>query len=157
MEKSDLSRIEILPTDVDGPQAGILTPEVRSGSSFAFAGAGTATIPAFLVVWVYTVEETKRKTFVSKVRAFEASGMGLPAGVTYHGTYSVSISGVAPDFEFRTLWGLDDLAKVKDLNDHIRAAPAALQDVLKQIAVVPAMRSEIMGLTKNSAPISGST
>jgi hypothetical protein len=153
MDKNELSRIADLAAGDGAPQASILTPEVRSGSSFTYAGAGTDVVPAFLVVWFYTVPTGKRADFALKVNAYETSGV-LPqaaSGIFYRGTYSVSISAVAPDLEYRTVWGLTDLAKIQNLNDLLRNPQPQLKDVLDLIAVLPAMRSEIMGRTKNSA------
>lgn len=155
MDKNELSRIADLVASDGAPQASILTPDVRSGSSFAYTGTGTDLVPAFLVVWFYTVKVDKRNDFALKVAAYENSGV-LPqpsSGIFYRGTYSVSISAVSPDLEYRTVWGLTDLAKIQGLNDLLGNPPPQLKDVLDLISVVPAMRSEIMGRTKNSAPL----
>jgi hypothetical protein len=155
MDKNELSLLAELAANDGAPQASILTPDVRSGSSFTYSGTGTDIVPAFLVVWFYTVTPPKRADFALKVNAYETSGVlpAAPTGIFYRGTYSVSISAPAPDFEYRTVWGLTELAKIQDLNDHIRNAPAQLKDLLDLISPRPAMRSEIMGRTKNSAPM----
>ena len=155
MENKELTRIADLATSDADPQASILTPEVRSGSSFTYAGAGTDVVPAFLVVWFYTIPPEKRVDFASRVEAYETSGVLPPpaSGIFYRGTYSVSISAVSPDLEYRTVWGLADLARIQNLNDLLRNPQPQLKDILDLIPVLPAMRSEIMGRTKNSAPV----
>jgi len=163
MKESQLSTLA-QGTDLGTPSASILTPDVRSGSTFTYdGGGGDADSPAFLLVWFYTVAPAERATFVNAVLAYEGaavfpqSGANPVAGVSYRGTYSVSISSAAPDFEFRTVWGLDDLGKLQELNDLLHSTSVQqLQDMLTLIAPVPAMRSEIMGLTRNSASLQGS-
>jgi hypothetical protein len=136
------------------PSAGLLTPEVRSGSSFTFSGSGTDVTPTYQLVWFYTVEPGKRGDFAEAVKTYEDAAPNGPK-VFYRGTYAVSISGVAPDMEFRTVWGLDSLGALGDLNSQLRAAAAgsALRGVLDLISPRPAMRSEIMGLAKLSEPL----
>lgn len=156
MESNELSQIADLVTSDDAPAASVLTPEVRSGSSFTYsAPAGSATTPPFLLVWFYTVDVNQIDAFIAKVKSLEAAGVTPPAGAgfTYRGTYSVSISSVAPDLEFRTYWGLDDLRKLQDLNDFLHTPGAALKDVLDLIARRPVMRSEIMGRAGASAQV----
>jgi hypothetical protein len=154
MENNELSRIADLVTSDDAPAASVLTPEVRSGSSFTYsAPAGSATTPPFLLVWFYTVDVNQMDAFIAKVKSLEAAGVTPPTGVTYRGTYSVSISGAVPDLEFRTYWGLDDLGKLQNLNDFLHTPGQALQDVLSLIARRPVMRSEIMGRTGASAQV----
>lgn len=154
MDKIELSLITDLAAGDGPPQASILKPDVRSGSSFSYAGDGSDAVPAFLLVWFFTVAPVNRADFARNVNAYETAGaQPLPAGISYRGTYAVSISGVAPDFEYRTFWGLTDLAKLQALNDHLRNPPAPLKGVIDLISVLPAMRSEVMGRTKNSASL----
>lgn len=157
MEKSQLSLITDLAAD-EAPRASILVPEVRSGGTFSYSGQGVKEdrLQAFLVVWFYTVEPNCRDDFARKVLAFETStdsvgSVGTATGVVYRGTYSVSISSAAPDLEYRTVWGLTELSKLQELNDYLRNPNAQFKDMLKLISPRPAMRSEIMGLTKTSA------
>jgi hypothetical protein len=98
------------------------------------------------------VRTADRVNFESAVRAYESSAT-LAGAVTYRGTYSVTVSAVAPDFEYRTFWGLDSLANLDDLNTAINAAPALLLAWLNLISPDPAMRTEIMGRTANSRMI----
>ena len=105
-------------------------------------------MPAILVVWFYTVNDVA--TFMTAVQGLGAGVATGKAGVTYRGTYSVSISSAAPDLEFRTYWGLADLGKLQGLNDFLAAPGTLFLDVLKEISSKPVMRSEIMGLTKSS-------
>ena len=63
----------------------------------------------------------------------------------------MSVSGAAPKFEYRTVWGLAELGNIQQLNDHLHSPPGPLQAVIELIAPRPVMRSEIMGRTKNSA------
>lgn len=161
MEKFDIGQIASLAGDNSAPQIRELRPDVRSGTTFTYAGSGNVsdTIQFVLVVWVYTVEPEDRPSFALKVSAFEGDPQQLPTGigVDYRGTYSVSVSSASPDFEYRTFWGLEDLSKIKNLNDYLAQAPAKLGAVLKLISKKPALRSEIMGLTRNSAPLVGSS
>jgi hypothetical protein len=153
--KNELSRIADLIGNDSAPRASPLVPDVRSGSSFTYSTeGGTPEMPAFLVVWFYTVDPDPeaRAEFARRVKNFESVGLAsIPSGVFYRGTYSVSISGAAPDFEYRTVWGLEELGKIQQLNDHLHTPPGPLQAVIELIAPRPAMRSEIMGRTKNSA------
>ena len=137
------------------PSAALLTPEVRSGSSFTFSGSGSATIPTFLLVWFYTVDPSRRRDFATAVQTFEGGAFPNGPGVFYRGTYAVTISGVAPDMEFRTVWGLTSLGALDDLNNVLgsAAADSALRGVLDLISPRPAMRSEIMGLARLSVPL----
>lgn len=156
MDKNELSRIADLAGIDHAPRASVLVPDVRSGSTFTYTGAGLMTddIPLFLVVWFYTVAIGDRVAFANSVKAFEGLPLDLsevPDGIKYRGTYSVSISSASPDFEYRTYWGLTDLAKLQALNDYVRDAPPAFKDVLKLISLTPVMRTEIMGRTRNAA------
>jgi hypothetical protein len=149
----------------DGPpRVGELAPDVRSGTTFTYTGSGNVAdnIQFVLIVWIYTIDPGKQAEFALKVNQFESDPQQLPsgsgvAGVDYRGTYSVSVSSASPDFEYRTFWGLEDLGKIKDLNDYLRQPLGKLQAVLGLIAKRPPLRAEIMGLTRNSAPIGGTT
>jgi hypothetical protein len=170
MNPNDVSRIADLAGSQSAPLASVLVPDVRSGSTFSYKNEGSLDddIPPFIVVWFYTVEPTQRAAFAAAVSAFEATPAALPnppTGLKYRGTYSVSVSSAAPKFEYRTIWALSDLSKLKTLNDYIHAAaptpaagpaPAAavapLRAVLKLISLKPAMRTEIMGLTMMAVP-----
>ncbi len=157
MDKNELSRIADLAGIDHAPRANVLVPDVRSGSTFTYTGAGLLTddIPLFLVVWFYTVAIGDRVAFATSVADFEGIAAALPApttGIKYRGTYSVSVSSASPDFEYRTYWGLTDLAKLQALNDYVHNAPTPFKEVLKRISVTPAMRTEIMGRTKDAAP-----
>jgi hypothetical protein len=158
MNEEDLARIAQLAAADSAPNARALDPEVRSGSSFTFgnAGNGAATWPRFQVVWFYTVNPVDRDDFKTAVGAYETGGTLASGGVTYLGTYSVSISGAAPDFEYRTVWGLDSIGALQNLNDTLHAATGALRAWMDLIAQVPAMRTEIMGRTFNSLRVAGS-
>lgn len=131
-----------------GPDAALLTPEVRSGASFVFGGAGSAEIPAFVVVWVFSVDPNDHSRLAQKVSSFE-NAAAPPQGVIYRGTYSVTVSSAAPDYAYRTYWGLETLARIQDLNDYLANPPQALKEVMA--LVKPGMRMEIMGRTKNAA------
>lgn len=151
MDKEELSRIIDLATQDKMPAASLLTPEVRSGSSFTYGAVqGSATMPPVLLVWFYTVEDIV--AFVAAVQNAEPS-VAPPPGVEYRGTYSVSISSAAPDLEFRTYWGLDDLSKLQALNEFLANPGSAFGDVLGKISRRTVMRSEIMGRTKVSTAI----
>lgn len=161
MDKNELSRIADLAGIDHAPRANVLVPDVRSGSTFTYTGTGLMSddIPLFLVVWFYTVATGNRVAFASSVADYEGLPLPLsevPTGIKYRGTYSVSVSSASPDFEYRTYWGLTDLAKLQALNDYVRDAPTAFKEVLKYISVTPAMRTEIMGRTKDAAPKFGS-
>jgi hypothetical protein len=152
MDKDELSRIADLMTQDDRPGASLLTPEVRSGSSFTYTPVvGSASMPAFLLVWFYTVDDVT--AFVAAVQNAERGTITTPAGVEYRGTYSVSISSPAPDLEFRTYWGLDDLGKLQALNNFLPTAGPAFRDMLKLIKRRTVMHSELMGLTGTSTPL----
>jgi len=68
MEKSNLADLAQLVMTDGAPHAAILTPEVRSGASLTcvFRG-GSDDMPAFLVVWFYTVSVRNRAAFSAKV------------------------------------------------------------------------------------------
>lgn len=134
--------------DDRGPDAALLTPEVRSGASFVFTGTGSNDIPAFVVAWVYAVDPDQHGAFVQKVDSFENT-VAPPQGVFYKGTYSVTVSSAAPDYAYRTFWGLETLARIEALNNYLATAPQALKEVMD--LVKPGMRMEIMGRTKNAA------
>jgi hypothetical protein len=138
----------------DPPAATPLTPDVRSGASFPFRGKGNAddALAPYVVIWAFSVAVASRQTFADAVISFERD-LGDPPtiahGLTYRGTYSVSVSSVAPDFEYRTIWGLASLENVQTLNDAIAdQGNAKLQAMLKLIELRPPMRAEIMGLSK---------
>lgn len=157
MKDSELAAIATLGPQDHAPRAGILQPEVRSGASFTFSAAAGTDPKPFLLVWFYTVDESKQKDFASKVTNFEDNLNPPPAGVSYLGTYSVSISGAAPDFEYRTVWGLSKLGDIDALNGHLGNPNQQMKDFLNAIARKPTMRSEIMGLTRLSKPATGGT
>lgn len=158
MNDEELSRIAQLARANAAPAARALDPEVRSGASFTFGNAdpGEATWPNFQVVWFYTVAPDDRDAFRTAVGAYESDETLADGNVTYLGTYSVSISGAAPDFEYRTVWGLDSIGALQDLNDAIHSDTGLLRDWLDLIAQEPAMRTEIMGRTFNSLQVAGS-
>lgn len=159
MNPEELSRLAQLTSSDDVPNARPLDPEVRSGASFTFGdlAAGAVDWPRFQVVWFYTVPPEKRVDFEANVRTYETQGDGMAQGdASYCGTYSVTISAAAPDFEYRTVWALASLADLQDLNDLLHDAPPVLRNWLDLIAKVPAMRSEIMGRTVSSMLISRS-
>jgi hypothetical protein len=147
MIDESLSRIARLGASGE-PQAGLLNPEVRSGASFSFGtpSPGPAVWPNFKVVWFYTVDVDKREDFATKLGQYE-SGASPTGALTYLGTYSVSISNAAPDLEYRTIWGLDSLAAIQDLNVLLHSPPQLLQHWFELINKVPVVRSEIMGRT----------
>jgi hypothetical protein len=157
MTRNEMPRMDDLAADDLAPTASILTPEVRSGSSFTFSPAGSQNNdqPAFVVAWVYTVKEDERDAFHAAVANFEGANQGPPAGVSYRGTYAASVSAVAPDFEYRTFWGLNKLSNLETLNDYLHDPNNAAQrplliDMLKFIALRPPMRAEILGLARNA-------
>jgi hypothetical protein len=153
MNNEELARIARLGASGGAPHAHPLNPEVRSGASFTFdpAAPAAATWPRFQVVWFFTVDPANRAAFAVKVAALEAAAAPAAPGVAYRGTYSVTVSGAAPDFEYRMVWGLDSVARLEDLNNLLHAAPVLLRDCLDLISQVPAMRTEIMGRTVSSA------
>jgi len=158
MNDEELSRIARLAKANAAPAARALDPEVRSGASFTFGDAdpGAATWPNYQVVWFYTVFPDLREQFKTAVGAYESDDTLAENGVTYLGTYSVSVSGAAPDLEYRTVWGLESIGALQDLNDAIHDDTGLLRDWLKLIAQDPAMRTEIMGRTFNSLRVAGS-
>ena len=142
------------------PTAAVLVPDVRSGASFGYSPQGDVggPIPPFFVVWFYTVEPAERAEFARLVARFEGDPKNLPdpsTGLRYFGTFAVSVSSAAPDFEYRTIWGLNDIAKLKELNDFISHPNSDLQSVMKLISPRPAIRTEIMGRAKFAAPTVG--
>jgi hypothetical protein len=154
MDKNEFSQVADLAVSDGAPRASILTPDVRSGSSFTYSTGVPDFAPPFLIVWFYTVETTRRVEFATKVSTWETSAVPQGPNIFYRGTYSVSISAVAPDLEYRTLWGLKNLASLQDLNDYLNNKTSAqLTEVLKVISDKTAMRSEIMGRTITSAPL----
>lgn len=156
MDKKQAASMERLAGADLNPVAAVLTPEVRSGSSFSFSGTGNAAVERapYLVVWAYRVDPSRFDEFRAKEATYVGSGMaGLPEGVRYRGSYAVTVSGIAPDFEYRTFWALADLSKLKDLNDYLHGGGAALRDWLNMILPTPVMRSEIMGLIDSAMGI----
>lgn len=158
MNDEELSRIALLAAADGAPDALMLNPEVRSGASFSFdpGAVGNAAWPRFKVVWFFTVAPLDRANFGTQISAYESGATMVAGGVTYMGTYGVTISGAAPDLEYRTVWGLDSLAALQNLNDQLYAATGLLRAWLHLIAPIPAMRSEIMGRIVSSAVIPGS-
>lgn len=156
MTPEELSRIGRLVAAGDTPQAKVLVPEVRSGVSFTFdtaAPPGNATWPRFKVVWFFTVKPANRDAFALKVAALESSQAPSDQGVSYLGTYSVTVSSAAPDFEYRMVWGLSDIGALQALNDLLHGAPVALRDCLDLISQDVAIRAEIMGRTAFAASL----
>lgn len=149
MNDEELSRIARLAAADAAPNARALEPDVRSGVSFTFGAiaAGNATWPNFQLVWFYKVRRADRSAFATAVGAYETGGTLATNEVTYLGTYSVTMSGAAPDFEYRTVWGLKDLAALQKLNDELHVAVAPLRTWLDLISQEPTMRSEMMGRT----------
>lgn len=152
MNQEELSRIAQLATADGTPLARPLDPEVRSGVSFAYnpQAPGAFAWPRFQVVWFYSVKPADRANFHNLIKAYEAAATPATGTVTYMGTYSVSISAAAPDFEYRTVWGLNSLAALQDLNNLLHAAAGTLRGWLDLICQQPAMRAEIMGLAGES-------
>lgn len=166
MNDQELARIAALTSSAAAPDAALLTPEVRSGSSFVYApnrGGAPAAIPFFMLVWSYRVPQMERTPFAQKISTFESNlpqGLVLPntTKVTYRGTYSVTISAVLPEYEYRTYWGLEGLAALEELNNAIQqsiAAGGALKDWIQLVDATTVMRSELMGLTAASGPMFG--
>lgn len=153
MNNEELARIAGLAATDGPPHARPLNPEVRSGASFTFdpVAPGATAWPRFQVVWFFTVAPVNRANFALKVAALEGAAAPGAAGVTYRGTYSVTVSSAAPEFEYRMVWGLDSVARLDDLNTLLHNAPVLLRDCLDLISQVPAMRTEIMGRTVSSA------
>ena len=143
------------------PQANELRPDVRSGTTFTYSNFGRVedTITPVMVVWIYTIDPDDRVKFAAAVKLYEDDSANLPKlenGVSYRGTYSVSVSSASPDFEFRTFWGLGKLGNIGDLNEYLQNASDRLKDVLKFIPARPVLRSEIMGRTRATSPMTGS-
>jgi hypothetical protein len=162
MERLTTGQMIPLMGDDAPPRVGELSPDVRSGTTFTYDGSGGATDPIqfVIVAWIYTVEFDQRPNFAQKIENFEDDIARLPAantGVAYRGTYSVSISSALLEYEYRTFWGLEHLGRLRDLNDYLRRAPQNLKDAIGLISKKPPLRSEIMGLTRASAPLGGST
>lgn len=151
MNEEDLVRIAQLSSAGLTPEAQALDPEVRSGASFTFGAmaGGNAVWPNFQVVWFYTVNPEDRDQFVELVGDYEMGETLAEDGVTYLGTYSVTLSGAAPDFEYRTVWGLNSIGALQHLNDalHEAAEDGDLRAWLNLISQKPPMRSEMMGRT----------
>jgi hypothetical protein len=160
-----LDKIADLAIDDSAPRANFLTPDVRSGTSFTYSATGRADIdkPPFYIVWAYTVHPKNRKDFADKIKDLEDTGDGLPLTVaefTYRGTYSVSISSIHPELEYRTLWSASDLSQLDKMNTYLRDTPMIkprLAAVLELIEPLPAMRSEIMGRTGFAATVTGTS
>jgi len=138
------------------PKATPLTPDVRSGATFPFLATGNSddAFAPFQVIWIYKV--VNRNDFTDAVKNFEDS-LGNPPSVvrghlTYRGTYSVSVSSAAPEFEYRSIWSLGSLADLQVLNDQLANAGSTgnpkLQALIKLIDRNTPMRTEIMGRTK---------
>src|SRR5262249_24704324 len=112
----------------------------------------------FFVVWFYTVAPASRADFTRAVTQFEANPGNLPnqaTGLRYFGTFAVSVSSATPELEYRTIWGLNDLGKLEDLNDFVSRPNPDLLSVLALIAPQPAMRTDIMGRARFAAPLVG--
>lgn len=155
MNQEELSRIAQLATATGAADAIPLEPETRSGVSFAFNpnAPGAVVWPRFQVVWFYTVKPAQRVAFEGLIAGYENAATPATGKVTYLGTYSVTISAAAPDFEYRTIWGLDRLASLQELNDLLHGATGTLRAWLDLMSQEPAMRSEIMGRTAASTMI----
>lgn len=149
MNEEELSRIARLAAADHAPNARALEPDVRSGVSFTFGAInpGGAVWPNFQVVWFYTVAQANKAAFANAVGAYETGGTLAANGVTYLGTYSVTVSAAAPDFEYRTVWGLNSIAALQDLNNALHTAAGPLRAWMNLIAQDPPMRSEMMGRT----------
>ena len=113
MDKNELSRIADLAAGDGAPQASMLTPDVRSGSSFTYEGDWDRVVPAFLVVWFYTVKPDKRVDFADKVKAYETSESAPVPEWHFLSRHLLGehISTASPEFEYRTVWGLRTLRK----------------------------------------------
>lgn len=151
--------INTLALDDAEPNAALLTPDVRSGATFAFGGAGQNDMnaPRCLVIWHYRAKAPA--DFVDAVGRYERSGdlSNIPTGLSYLGTYAVSVSSASPDFEFRTLWGLADLTHLQTLNNYVHHSNSqTFKDMLARIELRPLMRTEIMGLAAEAAPMTAS-
>lgn len=155
MNEEELSRIARLASAQGVPAASPVEPETRSGVSFAFNpnAPGAVVWPRFQVVWFYTVKPAQRVAFESLISGYENAATPATGKVSYMGTYSVTVSAAAPDFEYRTVWGLDRLASLQELNDLLHGATGTLRAWLDLISQEPAMRSEIMGRTASSVLI----
>lgn len=113
-------------------------------------GAAAPGRSRFRVLWFFTVKPADRAAFETRIAALEMAATPAMAGVRYVGTYSVTVSGVAPGMEYRMVWDVESLAALQALNDLLHAAPALLRDCLDLVSQVPAMRSEVMGRTYGS-------
>jgi len=159
--REDLKHIaNLVGQAASAPSVSMVTPDVRSGATFGFSPQGDvgAPIPPFFVVWFYTVAPASRADFTRAVAKFEGNPGNLPiqtSGLRYFGTFAVSVSSATPELEYRTIWGLNDLSKLKDLNDFISSPNADLKSVLTLIAPQPAMRTDIMGRARFAAPLVG--
>jgi hypothetical protein len=163
-DKTDLERLADLAGRQSAsrrPSASLVTPDVRSGATFPFRGADNADdpIPGYLVTWIYTVPVGSRQDFAKAVRDYEdefgdeipsANDSQLePGDLAYRGTFAVSVSSGAPEFEYRTFWGLHTLAHLQTLNDVMAdTSRTKLQAILKLIDRDRPMRAEIMGRAK---------
>jgi hypothetical protein len=135
------------------PMARPLTPDVRSGATFPFVSRGNSDDPfaPFVVIWVYKV--VNRNAFAGAVRDFEDSIANppsiVPGQLAYRGTYSVSVSSAAPEFEYRSIWCLGALADLQVLNEHLADSVGnpKLHAMIKLIDRDKPMRTEIMGRT----------
>lgn len=158
MNDDELARIANLASADHAPHARPLEPDVRSGVSFTFGAInpGGATWPNFQVVWFYTVKPADRTAFTAAVGAYETGGTLAANGVTYLGTYSVTISAAAPDLEYRTVWGLNSIGALQALNDALHGAVAPLRTWMNLISQDKPMRSEMMGRTFASAIVARS-
>lgn len=155
MNQEELARLASLAAAGTAPLARALDPEVRSGASFTFdnAAPGAVAWPRFKVVWFFTVAPANRDQFALNVAALEAAAIPTPPGVSYLGTYSVSVSSASPDYEYRMVWGLASLGDIQALNTFLHAAPVGMSACLSLIAQQPVMRTEIIGRTAGSAKL----
>lgn len=153
------SQIARMGVDDSAPHAGLLNPDVRSGVSFTFGETGSLALggwPPFQLVWFYTVDVDNRLAFAESIAAYETDDALATAEVMYRGTYSVTISGALPELEYRTVWGLQSLAAIQDLNDTLNGTThAGLRSWLDLISKKTVMRAELMGCTSGSLPIVG--
>lgn len=137
---------------IDTPVANVLTPDVRSGSTFSFASTENAqTMKApVLVIWAFSLTDKSKEgfeAFKNDVADYEDTGpMPNDANLQYRGTYAASVSSISPDFEYRTIWALKDLSHIKTLNDVLRnSAGTGLDSILDHIDRTKPMRTEIIG------------
>lgn len=138
---------------MDTPVANVLTPDVRSGSTFSFASDENAesTKAPVLVVWAFSLKAKDAdgfNAFKNDVADYEDNGpVPNDANLQYRGTYAVSVSSISPDFEYRMVWALKDLSHIKTLNDVIHnAAGTGLDSILDHIDKAKPMRTEIIGV-----------